>query len=148
MKIVLSSAAIKKAVKVLTGKIRNGTKCTKGGTMKRYLFLSAIVCMVFGIALIGCGQEKAASSNEAIDVAKAMETAKEKADYLIGQAKAFYNSKEFQQAVDVAQYVLRYVDKDSSQAKDLLEKAKNSLAEAAKAGVEGAKKSLGAIGQQ
>lgn len=99
-----------------------------------------IVSILLSIGVAGCGQQKAASSREAINAAKAMETVEEKSAYLIGQAKAFYNSKEFQQAVDIAQYILQYVDKDSTAAKDLLEKAKNALAAAAKAKLDEAKK--------
>jgi hypothetical protein len=97
------------------------------------IFTSLLVAiLIVSVSLTGCGAKKAESSKEAIDMAKTMETAQEKANYLIGQAKAFYNSKEFQDAVDVAQYVLRYVDKDSQQAKDLVEKAKAQLTSAAK----------------
>ena len=68
-----------------------------------------------------------------------METTEQKADYLLKQANAFYNSKEFQEAVNTAQYILRYLDKDSQQAKDLLQKAKEALASAAKGAVEDVK---------
>jgi len=111
--------------------------------MKRLFF--AII--ILGVLFAGCAQEKATSSKEAIDTAKSMETAEQKADYLIKQAKAFYDSKEFQQAVDIAQYVLRYVDKDSQEAKNLLEKAKEALAQAAKGAVEDVKQKLPGFGQ-
>ena len=104
-------------------------------------------CLILSVSLVGCGQKKTASSNEAIQVAKSMETTKEKVDYLIGQAKAFYSSKGFQEAVDITQYVLRYLDKDSQAAKDLLEKAKNQLTAAAKGVVEDIKKGLGDFGK-
>ena len=109
--------------------------------MKR-LKTVVVVMLLLGIGLVGCGQQKAGSSSEAINTAKAMQTVEEKANYLVGQAKAFYSSKEFQQAVDVARYVLSYVDKDSQAAKDLLEKAKTALTEAAKAKLDEAKKGL------
>ena len=111
--------------------------------MKGFLLTLIAVSLV----LSGCAQQKAASSSEAIEIAKAMETVQQKADYLIQQAKAFYSSKEFQQAVDVAQYVLRYVDKDSQEAKDLLTKAKDALAAAAKGAVEDVKQKLPGFGQ-
>jgi hypothetical protein len=91
---------------------------------------AVIFLIVSGIALsliAGCTQ-KAASSKDAIATSKTMQTVQQKADYLIGQAKAFYNSKDFQQAIDIAQYVLANVDKDSVAAKDLIEKAKAELA--------------------
>jgi len=98
--------------------------------------------LVFSLTLTGCGTKKAESSKEAIQTAKAMETTEEKVDYLIGQAKAFYNSKEFQNAVDAAQYVLRYLDRDSQEARKLLDDAKAALKAEARKAVEDAKKKL------
>ena len=107
--------------------------------MRKGIIAMVVLCLLVGITLVGCGAKKAGSSKEAINATQTMETAKQKTDYLIGQAKAFYNSKEFQNAVDVAQYVLRYLDSDSQQAKDLLQKAKEALASAAKGAVEDVK---------
>lgn len=101
--------------------------------MKKVFVSTLVLGLIFGLVLTGCGAKKAASGKEAIDTAKTMETVEQKVNYLMGQAKAFYNSKEFQDAIDAAQYVLRYLDKDSQAAKDLIEKAKNELAEKAKA---------------
>ena len=115
--------------------------------MSKLFIVMLAGCLVVALTLAGCGEKKVASSNEAIQTAKSMETAQEKVDYLIGQAKAFYNSKEFQGAVDIAQYILRYVDKDSQAAKDLLEKAKNQLTAAAKGAVEDVKKGLSDFGK-
>lgn len=115
--------------------------------MKKYLFAILIFILSLTLLLAGCGQNKAASSKEAIDTAKSMETVEQKADYLIKQAKASYNSKEFQEAVDISQYILRYVDKDSQEAKNLLEKAKEALAQAVKGAVEDVKKTLPGFGQ-
>jgi len=95
--------------------------------MTRLLTIILVGCLVLGLGISGCAQKKAASSTEAIEISKSMETVEQKANYLIGQAKAFYNSRNFQEAVDIAQYVLRAVDKDSQEAKSLLEKAKEAL---------------------
>lgn len=111
--------------------------------------------VVLGLVLVqvlgGCTQSKASSSQEAIQQSKTLQTVEEKAKYLIGQAKAFYNSKEFQGAVDIAQHILRYVDKESGQAKDLLEKAKQALIakaqEAAGSATTDIKKKIGDFGQ-
>jgi hypothetical protein len=75
----------------------------------------------------GCSGKKAASVSEAIQASKAMQTVQQKLDYLTGQAKAFYSSKDFQQTVDVAQFILAYVDKNSQEARNLIEKAKSEL---------------------
>ncbi|MCK4859218.1 MAG: hypothetical protein KAS87_01530 [Candidatus Omnitrophica bacterium] len=115
--------------------------------MKNLFFTTIVLGLFLSLVLVGCGEKKVASSNEAIQTAKSMETTQEKVDYLTKQAKAFYNSKEFQQAVDIAQYILRYVDKDSQAAKDLLEKAKDALASQVKGAAEDVKKRLGDFGK-
>ena len=115
--------------------------------MKKFFHVMLILVLFLSLVLAGCAQQKAASSKEAIETAKAMETVEQKAAYLIQQAKAFYNSKDFQESVNTAKYILRYVDKDSQAAKDLLQKAKDALASAAKAAVEDAKKKLPGFGQ-
>ena len=96
--------------------------------MRRSLVFGLIVCLALGLALIGCGTKKAASSQQAIEVSKTLQTAQAKVDYLLQQAQAFYNSKNFQESVNVAQYVLNYLDRNSQEAKNLLEKAKSELA--------------------
>jgi alkyl sulfatase BDS1-like metallo-beta-lactamase superfamily hydrolase len=108
--------------------------------MKSLGYLVITICIMLGFAVAGCGAQKAESPRAAIDVAKTMQTAQEKTDYLISQAKAFYNSKDFQGAVDIAQYVLRYLDKDSQAAKDLLTKAKEQLTAQAQGMLDQAKK--------
>ena len=95
--------------------------------MKKSTWGIIMLCAVM-VWAAGCGQAKTGSSDEAIQNAKAMEApTEEKVKYLVNQAKAMYNSDEFQDTVNVAQYVLRYLDKDSQQAKDLLEMAKKDL---------------------
>lgn len=115
--------------------------------MVRHLSIALVIGLSLSLLLAGCAQERAASSKEAIETAKTLETVQQKADYLISQAKAFYNSNEFQQAVDIAQHILRYVDRDSQEAKNLLEKARAALASAAKGAVEDVKQQLPGFGQ-
>ena len=79
---------------------------------------------------VGC-TNKSGSTSEAIQNSQALKTVQEKADYLIKQAEAFYNSKEFQKAIETAQYVLSNLDANSQPAKDLIEKAKAQLQAAA-----------------
>jgi len=112
--------------------------------MKRLLIFSVLV---LSIVFMGCGPKKVESYRVAINTAKAMETVEEKASYLISQTKAFYNSKEFDQAVQIAQYILRHVDRDSKDAKSLLEKAKAALKKAAEAAAADAKKKIGNFGK-
>ena len=115
--------------------------------MNRFFFIAIALVMSSGLLLSGCAQQKAASSKEAIEAAKAIEAVEQKAAYLLNQARAFYNSKEFQEAVNTAQYILSYVDKNSQAARDLLEKAKAALASAAKTAAEDVKKKLPGFGQ-
>lgn len=110
--------------------------------MKKALFLTVVICLSLGIfAISGCAK-KAASSNEAIQNAESLATVQEKANYLVQQAEAFYNSKEFQQAIQTAQYVLSNLDKDSQPAKNLIEKAKAQLEAIAKKTMGDASKKL------
>ncbi|MFC1643767.1 hypothetical protein ACFL5C_00370 [Candidatus Omnitrophota bacterium] len=111
--------------------------------MKKLLVLVMAVCLATSFMLAGCGPQKAATSREAINESKTMATVQEKTTYLVSQAQSFYNSKEFQGAVDIAQYILQYVDKDSPAAKKLLEEAKNAIAAQLKQKAEEAKKSFG-----
>lgn len=99
--------------------------------MRKQLFLVAVICLCCGMLLsLGC-EKRAATASEAIQNSQALKTAEEKANYLMKQAEAFYNSKEFQQAIQTAQYVLSNLDKNSQPAKDLIEKAKAQLQAAA-----------------
>ena len=95
--------------------------------MKKIFFVGLIICLscaTFWNA--DCAQESV-SVSEAIKNAQTLKTVKEKVDYLIKQAEVLYNSKNFQQAIDLAQYVLSKLDTNSLQAKDLIERAKAQL---------------------
>jgi hypothetical protein len=94
--------------------------------MRKFLFLAIVAGLVCGISFVGC-TKKAASSQEAIESSKTMQDVKQQASYLMGQANAFYNSKNFQEAVNIAQYVLSYLDKNSQEAQSLLDKAKEQI---------------------
>jgi hypothetical protein len=95
--------------------------------MKKVTGLVVVMGLICALVVSGCGARKAETSKAAIETAKAMETTEQKAAYLVAQAKAFYNSEEFQGSVDIAQYVLRYLDRDSQEARQLLEQAKDAL---------------------
>ena len=110
--------------------------------MKKNVAAIIVCTLILGIALYGCGAKKADSSRDAISISKTMATTQEKVNYLVSQAKSFYGSKEFQGAVDIAQYVLRYLDSDSAQAKKLLDDAKAALTAEAQKRLEDAKKGI------
>lgn len=110
--------------------------------MKKTLLLVVVVCFSLGVLLSAGCAKKAASVSEAIESSKALKTVQEQANYMISQAQAFYNSKDFQQAIETAQYVLSNLDKNSQGAKDLIEKAKAQLKAAAEKAVGDASKKL------
>ena len=72
-------------------------------------------------------QEKAATAIEAIKHSEAMQSDRDKVNYLIGQANNFYNAKQFQPVIDVTQYILKSLDANSSPARSLFEKAEQGL---------------------
>ena len=115
--------------------------------MKKGLIVIVALVLSLSITLVSCGPKKEASSSDAIKIAKSMDTLEEKTNYLIGQAKAFYNSKDFQDSVEIAQYILRYLDRDSAEAKSLIEKAKNAIAAKTQKAVDKAKQGMMDLGK-
>ena len=93
---------------------------------KTFLFL-LVICFSLGLLQYGCMVKKEESSSVAIEKSQTLTSVQEKSSYLIGQAKAFYNAKEYQQAIDTAKYILSNIDENSMQAKDIIEKAKKEL---------------------
>ena len=120
--------------------------------MKQYRFYTAVIACVCIAA--GCSQQSqesapqnptqaeqssqpmplqdmkaviAQSSDQAIAYAKKLASVAEKKEYLLGQIQKFYDTEQFQSAVDIAQHVLSAVDPDSQQAKDWLAKAQSAL---------------------
>ncbi len=75
--------------------------------------------------------DNANSVDEAIKASSSMDSAKDKITYLISQANSLYNSKQFEQVVQIAQYILQHIDKNSAPAKSLLAKAKDALMQGA-----------------
>jgi len=103
--------------------------------MKKYLLLGVMICLGVWILLsVGCAK-KADSPSAAIEQSQSLQTVEEKTNYLIKQADAFYASKEFQKAIETAQYVLSNLNSNSQPAKDLIERAKTQLKAAAQKAV-------------
>ncbi len=113
----------------------------------RKLLVVVVALLCVSIAMIGCGAKKEVSGSAAIQQSQVMATVDEKVSYLSAQAKAFINSKEYDQAVSVAQYILSNVDRNSAEAKLLLEKAKTELTAQAKAKMEEVKKQFAGFGK-
>ena len=105
--------------------------------------------LIVTAVVTGCQkpQPTAANSSQAISQAEAMQTTEDKAKYLIDQANAFIATKQYEEAITTAQYVLSNVKADSQEAKAVLEKAanelKNNVQQTASQAQEGVNKMLG-----
>ncbi len=99
------------------------------------IFAAAMTCVTLGCA------KKTASSAKAIKKSETMPTTDQKAVYLVGQAKAFLDSKDYKEAIKTSQYVLAGVDRNSKEARAILEKAKHGLFEEADDMMEDVKRS-------
>ena len=115
--------------------------------MNKNFIVAMVVFLCLGIAFIGCGVKKQASTQDVIAKSQTMSSLKEKADYMVGQAKAFYNSKQYNDAIAIAQYVVTNVDSSSKAARDLIEKAKAELSAQAKSAADKMKKQFGGFGK-
>jgi len=71
--------------------------------------------------------KKEESSSQAIEKSKTFASMQEKTNYLIGQAKAFYNAKEYRQAIGISEYVISNLDRNSMDAKNIIDKARQEL---------------------
>ena len=103
--------------------------------MRVMIFLMVSMILTSSMLITGCSKEGTlVSSMEAIDIAKTLATTQEKVSYLTTEAEALYKSEKFQDVVNIAQYILTYLDGDSQIAEDLLNKAKTKLVEMAQKG--------------
>ena len=116
--------------------------------MKKMFCAVLAVCLAVSLCVAGCAPAKASSSQEAIQKSQSMETVKQKTDYLVSQAKAFYNTKQFQDVVTLTQYVMQKVDATSQEAKALLEKAKTEMTAEMKKAAEEMKKQFSGVGKK
>ncbi len=91
-------------------------------------FLTLFFSFSFMITLLqGCSQQKAASSQDAIQQSQNIKTLDEQVKYLVSQANTFVNSKNFEEGIKISQHILQNLDSNSSEAKTILEKAKAEL---------------------
>ena len=117
--------------------------------MKIFIIIMAGFILVCSMIMTGCDISKETNnkamtgvtniekldSRKVINIAKSMETDDIRTQYLIKQAQAFYNAKKFQYSIDIAQYILRNLDANMKEVKDLLEKAKMALTDSRKSGL-------------
>jgi fumarylacetoacetate (FAA) hydrolase family protein len=93
------------------------------------LTLTAGIILAFAA---GCSQPpKAATAQDAIQQSEAKQTPQEKVDYLVSQANAFVNGKQFEEGIAVAQHILQKLDANSQEAKSIVERATEELAKVA-----------------
>lgn len=110
--------------------------------MNKSLLLIFTTIVLAGFLTGGCAK-KEANSQQAIEQSKSMKTVDAQVKYLVGQANAFINSKQFDQAIATAKYVLTNLDQNSAEAKSILEKAQAELTKTAKAVVGDMKNKFG-----
>ena len=115
--------------------------------MNNFKLLGIILIAAVSFGMIGCGQKPAANAQAAIEESKSKGTVQQQADYLVGQAKAFLSSKNYDQAMTVAQHVLSNLDQNSQAAKDVLMKAKEDMQKAAQGAVKDLKGAFGNMGK-
>ncbi len=104
--------------------------------MNTQIALTLMTLIVF-LTVGGCSQQpKAANSSQAIQQAQTKSTIEEKAKYLVDQAQAFLKSKQYEDAMASAQYVLLQLDQNSKAAQDILAKAQKELTKQAQEGMQ------------
>jgi len=115
---------------------------------KSFLGGFLVLLLAAGLMISGCAQQaKTSNSQEAIDQAQQYQSVDEKVRYLVSQANQFLNSQEFNEAISTAQYIIRNLDQNSQDAKNIIETAKAELQKAAEGAVKDVKNVLGGIGQ-
>jgi len=115
--------------------------------MRRIIYGFLSVGLLFSLQFSGYTQDKTVTAKKIIEKSKDVSSIKSQLNYLIPQAEAFFNSGQFQKTIDIAQYILKYLDNNSDGAKSLLEKAKAALANQAKGAVSNVSERLkGAFG--
>lgn len=114
--------------------------------MKRTAAIFIVVSLIGGLTVFGCAK-RAANSQEAISNAKSMKTVEEQVNYLVGQANGFVNSKNFDEAINTAKYVLANLDSNSQAAQNIVTKATEEMKKAAMGAVDDMKKKLGSFSQ-
>lgn len=95
--------------------------------MKRFLVIITVLCLVSAVALVGCGPKKVETSQEAIKTAQAMQTTEKQEKYLMAQAQLFFKEKNFQETINLTQYVLWNLDPASQEAKNLIRTSKDAM---------------------
>ncbi|NQT23213.1 MAG: hypothetical protein HQ579_07260 [Candidatus Omnitrophica bacterium] len=98
--------------------------------MKKTFMIIMVSVLSTGMLLTACGPrvKKAESSRAAVEIAKNIQgKLSGRVNYLLQQGQAFYDAKDYRGAIDITQYILWHMDRNSKEAQDMLVKAKQSL---------------------
>ena len=87
-----------------------------------------VLCVLITAFAIGCAQgPKSQNASEAIDHAQTLQSVEDQAKYLVSEANGFINSKQFDEAIKSAKYILSKLDAESKEAQSIIEKAQAEL---------------------
>ncbi len=111
-----------------------------------------VMAAVLAVGVVGCAQKpQSANADEAIKYADQLADVQAKVAYLVKEANAFLSSKNYDQAVSTAKYVLGKLDSNSAEAKGVLTKAEEEIkklaAQKIDAATAGVKNALGGLGK-
>ena len=90
--------------------------------MRKLVTIMMVFCLLTGIALTGCGTRKAATSQDAIKISQTIEGKDKQEEYLLVQAQAFVDAKDFKGGLNLARYTLTAVNRDSKAAREMIRK--------------------------
>lgn len=95
--------------------------------MKSRMFFAISLCLVLGVGLIGCAQY---ITQRAIVDSRKYVTVEEQVDYLLSESNTLIKMEKFDSAINIAEYILKNLDPNSVEAKDIIKTAKAGLEEA------------------
>lgn len=110
--------------------------------MVRFRYFILLVILFLSPSIMGCEENKLPSVTQVIDQSKFEGAQEKQVDYLIQEARKFYDSKEYKEALELAQYTLTYLDQHSQQALDLIQKIKDQLSVVASSAAQDIRKML------
>ena len=118
--------------------------------MKNFKNFFLVVGLVPFILMSGCAKEKlkpSANAQEAINRSKMQDSVQHQVNYLIEEGQDFVYSKNYNQAMMVAKYILASLDANSQEAKDIFDQAKAEMQKAAQTAKTEMKNKLGTLGK-
>ena len=116
--------------------------------MKNTQLIIGVVCAMLVVSVYGCNSKpKAKNANEAVAQSKNMPDVKAQADYLVSEAKAFLNSKQYDEAMKTAQYIASNFQESAAEAQKIIEQSAQELQKEASAKMDEMKQNLSGIGK-